>query len=91
MTDHVYSNLLIYGRIEHCINAEYPEHQYNNHEIEKVADYTGSTMSGIWARFVLPRYLYVRLGSVLVRCYGTTKFFVLKIHGLHDKITILLN
>ena len=71
MTDHVHSNLLIYGRIEHCINAECPEHQYNNHEIEKVADYTGSTMSGISARFVLLRYLYVRfLGVFVFVCEG---------------------
>ena len=29
--------------------------------------------------------------SVSVRCYGTTKSFVLKTYGSHDKITILLN
>ena len=31
------------------------------------------------------------LGSVSVHCYGTTKSFILKTHGSHDKITILLN
>ena len=31
------------------------------------------------------------LGSVFVHCYGTTKSFILKTHGSHDKITILLN
>ena len=36
-------------------------------------------------------YIYVNLFSVPVRCYGTTKSFVLKPHGSHDKITILLN
>ena len=36
--------------------------------------------------------VYIKwLGSVSVRCYGTTKSFVLKTHGSHDKITILLN
>ena len=31
------------------------------------------------------------LGSAFVHCYGTTKSFILKTHGSHDKITILLN
>ena len=35
--------------------------------------------------------LITRLGSVSVCCYGTIKSFVLKTHGSHDKITILLN
>ena len=33
----------------------------------------------------------VILGSVFVRGYGTTKSFVLKTHGSHDKIIILSN
>jgi len=61
VTDHVHSNLLIYGRIEHCINTECPEHQYNNYdyETEKIASNTVSTMSGISAKFVLLRYLHI--------------------------------
>jgi len=31
------------------------------------------------------------LGSVSVHCYGTTKSFILKTHGSHDKITIFQN
>ena len=34
---------------------------------------------------------HVILYSVLVRCYGTTKSFILKTHRSHDKIIILLN
>ena len=35
--------------------------------------------------------MYLSLGSVPVRCYGTTKLLYLKTHGSHDKITIKLN
>ena len=48
---------------------------------------SGASHSFVSACFVLRN----RLGSVPVRCYGTTKSFVLKTHGSHDKITILLN
>ena len=43
-------------------------------------------------RKYLVMFSFIRvLGSVSVRCYGTTKSFVLKTYGSHNKITILLN
>ena len=42
-------------------------------------------------RRIIGPILKIKIGSVLVRCYGITKFFVLKTYGLYDKITKLLN
>ena len=36
------------------------------------------------------RFFFILL-SVSVCCHGTTKYFILKMHGSYDKITILLN
>jgi hypothetical protein len=90
LTNHVHSNPLIYGRIVHSISAECPEYQYNNHETEKVTDYTGSTMSGISAR-LLVRYLYVRCLPrllLLQPLHGGWAFWCVLMHKLRQMLGI---
>jgi len=78
--------------------GESPPELWNRHQINQIVT---KIIVSIWNLFRDVIILYVNpwpsfgffktLGSVSVRCYGTTKSFVLKTHGSHDKITILLN